>query len=252
MRLIIRQSALQPVLKSQQLTCGFLVLLFYLVPIAAFAGKPPDFPPPPKAKVEWVGQDIEVNGIRTAIRAFHTDDSIEDVVKFYRREWKRPPERDKPGFMETIDAYPWYIISRVEDGYLLTVQVQVKENDPSGAWGYLSISPLPDPKAKLPELAENIPKMPGSHVVNETKSKDSGKNANTVLITNDHSLPSNVTFYRNFYQGKGWTKETDQALGNNEAHSLVFKTRQNRVTMMFLKDSDNTRIVINSVKHSLF
>lgn len=228
-----------------------LLMLVSIIASQLQAG-PPDFPPPPEAHVEWVGRNMEINGVKTSIRAFQTRNSIEEVVQFYRREWQRPPERGKPGFMETIDAYPWYIISRVEDGYLLTVQVQVKQNDQSGAWGYLSLSPLVDPKVVPPKLAENLPRMPGSHVMTETRSKDPGKKASTVIITNQYSVPSNVAFYRNHYHGKGWTKETDKALGTDKVHSLVFKTKKDRVTMMFLKDQDSTRIVINSVTNSIF
>lgn len=228
-----------------------IALLAMLFSHTVSAGKP-DFPPPPRSQVEWVGQNMEVNGIPTSIRAFHTRESIEDVVDFYRREWQRPVERGKPGFMETIDAAPWYIISRVEDDYLLTVQVQVKKNDKSGAWGYLSISPLPEPNTNPPELGKGVPKMSGSHVLSEHKSRDPGKKARTLIISNGYSLPSNVSFYRNFYNGQGWTKETDRALGNDDVHSLVFKTKRDRITMMFLKDKEQTRIVINSVTNSLF
>jgi hypothetical protein len=234
----------------------FRALLYFSSVIAcmslaqsALAG-PPDFPPPPDAAVEWVGKNIEVNGIKSSIRAFHTGDSIEEVVEFYRREWKKPVEKGKPGFMETIDAAPWYIISRVEDGYLLTVQVQVKQNDESGAWGYLSISPLPGNNNKPAQLGSSTPKMSGSHVVNEIKSKDPGKTATTLIIANDRSIESNVAFYRNHYQGRGWTTETDYDA--QDIHTLVFKTRRERVTIMLLKDGADTRIVVNSVTNSLF
>jgi hypothetical protein len=220
---------------------------------SALAGSP-NFPPPPDASVEWVGQNIEINGIKSSIRAFHSRKSIEKVVEFYRREWQRPVEKGKPGFMETIDAAPWYIISRVEDGYLLTVQVQVNENDKSGSWGYLSTSPLPgnNKKNKPVQLGSSTPKMPGSHVINEMKSNDPGKTANTLIISNDYSIESNVAFYRNHYQGKGWTVETDRGLGAGLMHSLVFKTRRDRVTIMLLEDKNATQIVVNSVTNSIF
>lgn len=216
----------------------------------ALAG-PPDFPPPPDAAVEWVGKDIENGGIKMSIRAFHSNKSIEKVVEFYRREWKKPVEKGKPGFMETIDAAPWYIISRIEDGYLLTVQVQVKNNDASRSWGYLSTSPLPGNKNNKPvELGSSTPKMSGSQVLNEVKHNDPGKTANTVFISNNNSVGSNAAFYRNYYQGKGWTVETD--LNSQDSHALVFKTRRDRVTIMLTKDSDFTRIVVNSVRNSIF
>lgn len=212
--------------------------------------KAPEFPPPPDSAVEWVAQNIEMNGNKTAIRAFHSNDSIEKVVRFYRKEWKRSSEKGKPGFMETIDAAPWYIITRIEDGYLLTVQVQVQKNDKNASWGYLSMSPLPkNPDAAPAELGSSTPKMPGSHVLNEMKSNDPGKKANTLIIANEHSLGSNAAFYRNHYQGRGWTTETDH--NAQDVQTLVFKTRRERVTIMLLKDGSETRVVVNSVMNSV-
>ena len=230
-----------------QLLCFALLTLS----LPVLAGKP-DFPAPPRAQVEWVGKDIAVNGIKSAIRAFHTKKSIESVVKFYRKEWNRPPEKDLPGYMESIDAAPWYVISRIEDGYLLTVQVRVKENDQSGSWGYLSTSPLPKNSNKEPQIARGVPKIPGTYVMNEMISDDPGKEASTVLLSNQQSVRSNADFYRSHYQSKGWTTETDRSLGYDEGHSLVFKNRRNRVTIMLLKDQFYTRVVVNSVKHSVF
>ncbi len=227
------------------------LFLFFSTSPLLLAG-PPDFPPPPGASVEWVGKNIEVNGIRSAIRAFHSKKSIENIVEFYRREWKRPVEKGKPGFMETIDAAPWYIISRIEDGYLLTVQVRIQENNPSGSWGYLSTSPLPAAQNKTAKLGNTIPKIPGSFVMSEMKSDDPGKKARTLIISNTHSVRNNADFYRNYYQGNGWTTETDRNLGRDEGHSLVFKSRRNRVTIMLLKDKNYTRVVVNSVKNSVF
>ncbi len=238
---------MQPILKMLKMSClvGTLLLSF-----SALA-KVPEFPPPPDSSVEWVAQDIEMNGIRSSIRAFHSSDSIEKVVHFYRKEWKQPAEKGKPGYMETIDAAPWYIITRIEDGYLLTVQVQIQKNDKNASWGYLSISPLPkNPTDKPIELGTTTPKMRGSHVLNEMKSNDPGKKANTLIIANEHSLRSNTAFYRNHYDGMGWTKESDYDADN--AHTLVYKTKRERVTIMLLKDGGGTRVVVNSVKNSIF
>lgn len=231
------------------LHCACLISLLSLSQ-AVLAGVP-DFPPPPDASVEWVGKDIENGGIKTSIRAFRSNKTIEKVVEFYRREWKRPVEKGKPGFLETIDASPWYIISRVEDGYLLTVQVQVQNNDASRSWGYLSTAPIPSNNKNKPvELGINIPKMSGSNVLNEIKHNDPGKSANTAFISNEQTVSNNAAYYRNFYESKGWTKETD--LDSPDSHALVYKTRTERVTIILTKDKEFTRIVLNSVKNSIF
>ncbi len=244
-----------PLIRIQHRTriCSLICTLVFVISFSSLViAGPPDFPAPPGAAVEWVGKNVQVNGIKSAIRAFHSKKSIEDVVKFYRREWQRPAEKDKPGYMESIDAYPWYIISRIEDGYLLSAQIQVKENDQSGSWGYLSLSPLPKDSNKATQLGTSVPKIAGSYVINEMKSEDPGKNANTVVISNTHSVISNADFYRQHYQSKGWTTETDRHLGRDEGHSLVFKNRRSRVTIMMLKDKNYTRVVVNSVKNSVF
>ncbi len=229
----------------------FISLSILLFPNLSSAGKP-DFPAPPDAAVETVANNMSVNGIKSDIRAFHTSDSIEEVVEFYRSEWKRPIKKGMPGFMETIDAAPWYIISRIEDDYLMTVQVQVKANDKSGSWGYLSISPLPEPDSRAPELGKTVPKISGSIVMNEMKHDDPGKKGTTTIISNTHSVKNNADYYQNHYRGKGWTEETNQRLGTDEGHSLVYKTRRDRVTIMILKDKHYTRVVLNSVKNTLF
>jgi hypothetical protein len=242
---------------TQPFRFGFIKTLHYVSLVGLISlsqvllAGPPDFPPPPDASVEWVGKDIENGGIKTSIRAFRSPKTIEKVVEFYRREWKRPVEKGKPGFMETIDAAPWYIISRVEDDYLLTVQVQVQNNDASRSWGYLSTAPLPSNNKNKPvELGISTPKMSGSHVLNEIKHNDPGKSANTVFISNVQTVSNNAAYYRNFYESKGWTKETD--LDSPDSHALVYKTRTERVTIMMTKDKEFTRIVLNSVKNTIF
>ncbi len=227
---------------------SFILLLSFLVSVPVFAA--PDFPPPPNASIEWVGKNLQVNGIKSQVRRFFSKKKIEKVVEFYRKEWKKPVAKNQPGFTETIASAPWYIISRIEDNYLMTVQVQVKEDNKSESWGYLSMSPLPsniDPS----NIGKGTPKMSNSQVLSEVKSEDPGKDATTMIIANEHSVSSNVNFYRNYYQSQGWTQETDRALDQGKNHALVYKTRRNRVTMMFMKDKHSTKVVINDVKYSI-
>jgi hypothetical protein len=226
----------------------FILLLSFLTSASVIAA--PDFPPPPNASVEWVGKNLQVNGIKSQVRRFISNKTIEKVVEFYRKKWKKPVAKDMPGFTETIASAPWYIISRIEDDYLLTVQVQVKEDDNSGSWGYLSMSPLPG-KIEASDIGKGTPKMSNSQVLSEVKSDDPGKKATTMIIANEHSVSSNVNFYRNYFQSEGWTSETDRALDQGKNHALVFKTRRNRVTMMFMKDKRSTKVVINNVTYSI-
>ena len=216
----------------------------------------PDFPAPPEASVEWVGKNMDLNGIRSDIRAFHTKKSFEKVSSFYRKEWSKPVEGPKgeelPGYTETDQMVPWRLFTRIEDGYLMTAQFQEADRR-KGTWGYLAISPLPDPAVarKRPELGTGIPKMKNSQVISELKNKDVGKDARTMIIYNTHSVGSNVSYYRNHYRAKGYSVEMDTAVEAGKMHSLVFKSGRKRITIMLIGDHNDTRVVINDVTHSI-
>src|SRR3990172_2572614 len=75
----------------------FLYLISPVVPGLVIAA--PLFPAPPDANVEWVGRNMEVNGIRSDIRAFNTDDSIRKVINFYTKEWDEPVDKGLPGYI---------------------------------------------------------------------------------------------------------------------------------------------------------
>ena len=227
----------------------FPVLLLLVVPGTVIAA--PDFPAPPEANVEWVGRNMEVNGIRSDIRAFNTDDSIRKVINFYTKEWDEPVDKGLPGYIIESEAMaPWTLISRIEDGYLLAVQTM--ETDRGGAWGYLSLSPLPDRQGRPQELGVGIPKMHDSHVIQEVKHDDPGKKGRTLVLANSHSVDSNISFYRNHFRGEGWNIESDYELAAGKMHSMVFKSNREQINIMVMGDSSETRIVINFVKNSLF
>ena len=236
-----------PETKPRRAAAAVLVLGTLITGAGPLYAKP-DFPTPKDAQVQWVGRNIEVNGIRSDIRAFHTKKSPEKVADFYREEWKEPVAKGMPGFTETDAMNPWHLITRLEDGYLMTVQYQ--EQDRGGTWGYLAMSPLPT-KESWTEPGKGFPKMPDSTIVNENVSNDPGIKGRTLLISNRYSISSNVEFYRSHYQSLGWTVETDKELAPGKMHSLVFKSRRNRITMMFIGENNETRIVINSVEHSI-
>lgn len=226
-----------------------LLGVFFSIQLAA----EPDFPAPPKASVEWVGKNMQLNGIRSDIRAFHSKKSLEKIADFYRKEWQEPvdggdKDEQLPGYTETGAMAPWYLLTRIEDGYLMTVQIQ--EADRGGSWGYLAISPLPDKDLQI-EPGKNIPKMRGSSVLSELKTEDLGQKGRTLIVSNEHSIASNVSFYRNHYQGKGWSTDIDREVSRGKMHTLVFKSRRKRINIMFIGDHNSTRIVINAVTHSI-
>jgi hypothetical protein len=218
-----------------------------LVCVAALGGEP-DFPGPPEATVVWVGRAIEVNGMPTQIRRFETDDRMEKVARFYRREWQYGEDGGQ-GYVESNAMPPWRLITRVEDGYLMTVQYQKGQR--GGAWGYLAMGRLPDPdgKPKVPRAA--VPAPGKSQVLNEIASEDPGQTGRSTVLVNEKSLRSNVDFYNSHYPGHGWSTEMDRPVPGLDMHVLAFRKRRERVTITLIGDHKGTRIMHHTVKRDL-
>ena len=212
----------------------------------AFA-RPPDFPAPDDAKVSVVSESMMVQGRNMSVRAFISEDSVDDIVEFYKNLWERPPVKNAPGFAyEPTAIAPWRLVTRVEDGYVMTVQVQ--EHIQSGSYGYLALGRLPEP-GDGPAAAPEPPAMDGSTVLSNVISDDAGKGAQTAMVENEFSIDSNVNFYRNEYSG--WGVDIDQAMGHNKLHALGFRRGREQVIVTIQSSREGSRIVINSVKHDL-
>ncbi len=209
--------------------------------------RPPKFPAPDDAKVSVVSNNMTVQGRNMSVRAFISDDDVETVVEFYQELWAEPPVPNAPGFAYEPDAIaPWQLLTRVEDGYVMTVQVQ--PHAVNGSYGYLATGRLPDPGDGPIELPPP-PAMDGSRVLSNVLSDDAGKDAQTAMLSNDYSVASNVNFYRSRYTG--WRVDIDQPMGNNSLHALSFRRGREQVIVTIQGTSDGSHIVLNSIKHDL-
>jgi len=143
----------------------------------------PRLPAPPDTTVESVGENMTVNGIPMDIREFVSEQGSGVVLDFYRNFWPRGTLA-QPGFTETDALPPWRILTRVDDGFLMTVQVT---DDPGGgSRGYLAISRLLNPDHE-PRIGAGFPVMQGSVVYNDVVSNDPGKAGRTAI---DEHLPA--------------------------------------------------------------
>ena len=223
-----------------------IAVLAWGLTTAAWA-RPPDFPPPRHATVNQVSDSMTILGRNMAVRIFVSDDSVEEVVEFYRELWEDPPAPGAPGVAYEPEAIaPWHLLTRVEDGYVLTVQV--KPAGPSGSTGYLATGRLPEP-GEPPDQAPVPPAMRGSAVLSNVLSDDVGKEGQTVMFTNDYSVDSNVNFYRTQYSG--WRKDIDQKLASHKYHALSFTRGRQQVIITIESSREGSNIVLNSVKHDL-
>jgi hypothetical protein len=208
-----------------------------------YAGKP-SVPEPPESTVKTVANKLNYNGLPMQTKRFDSKTSMSKVLGFYKRKWARKIE-GRPGFLQETSS-PWQVLSRIEDGYLLTVQVQPKGK--SHSWGYLGISNLADYLFDKAPKEEDFPAMRGSKVRNNIASIDPGLQAQTMLVQNDYSVNSNISYYKNHYVGLGWNiaRELSFDDGKNQILRLV---KNDYELILVISDIDGgTNVVANKVK----
>lgn len=206
------------------------------------ASATPDFPPPPRSQVEWVASNMVFNNRTMAVRTFESRLSAERVLEFYRRRWERDID-DRPGYQETDAMEPWQIISRIDDKYLLTVQVMSKG---TGSSGLLSASPLDQVFQEQGQLGHGFPMMSGSQVINDIDTPDLGKTGRTLLFSNSFSINGNANYYRDWYKGRGWRLDMDHASKPGQQHVLAFTRGREKVNIVISRGDGGSLIVANT------
>lgn len=206
------------------------------------------FDAPPQASVQWVSQSGQIEGMQLSIRRFEVSSmSVQDVLQYYHNKWKeRAAETEMP---------PWKMIGTVAGKEYWNVQVQPRSG--GGAWGYLSISDLPDVlKKKKPFGSEansrnRFPAMAGSQIINDFQQKDVGKKGRTLLIKNDFSVSSNANYYRNYYQSRGYHVTTDQSDIRTGSYVMIFNKLNQSVSLAINQVDGQTNVVANEVTGGL-
>lgn len=229
-----------------RITSGIAPVLLCLLPALALAK--PDFPAPPDARVETVGDNVSISGNTMFIRQFYSSKKMERVNRFYHRRWAQGEDGREPGYVESEAMAPWHIISRVEDEYLMTVQIQPADN--GGSWGYLAMSKL-EPGKQAPDGAPEVPRMSDSRVLHQMDTVDSGQEGQTLLLSNPHSLASNVNYYRRHYQKHGWREDMNQPIRRANMHILAFTSGRYKINIMLTGDQNETQIVVNRIVHDI-
>ncbi|MEM7540156.1 MAG: hypothetical protein AAF384_01085 [Pseudomonadota bacterium] len=228
-----------------RMPCALFVLA---VVIALPALAIPDLPPPPQSMVAPAGNNMKLNGVTVSVRHFRSQRNVSEVIQFYRDEFPASLPED-PGVLVTDVLQPWTVISRMEDGYLLTVQTKPEGR---GSSGILAISKPPNDPDLQDDMGKRVPKMDGSDVISDLETKDDGKKGRVVLVTNDHSVKSNADFYRERYLAEGWTPVMDQNI-DNQMHTLAFNDMGQKVNIVAMRGQDGGAVVmINVEKTSWF
>lgn len=225
-------------MQSRLATTSLFIVLVALAGSSVAARLP--LPPPPDAKVAWIAKKIRLNGMDMQVRRFETDRHISEVLDHYRELWADPAIEGQPAFGETAMG-PWAILTREQDGLVLSVHAAIKER---GTWGYLGISNMPS-MDREPKLGKKFPTMRRSAIINDMISDDVGAKGRTLLVSNEYSVSSNASFYRGHYESRGWTKLFDKPSKNGVGHVLAFRDGKLSANIVIRDEGGHTYITAN-------
>ena len=129
--------------------------------------------PPASLQGFTVSEELQINGLPTAIYQVRSADSAERIIQQTEREWKAEgyaPRRHR-------DA-PWLIISAASEDCVTALQMK----DDTGSSGFLSVS-RPN-KASAPMDKDTMRLLPaGTEVESSVRSKDQGRDGLTLILS---------------------------------------------------------------------
>lgn len=199
---------------------------------------------PDNTEVYWVGQGINHNGVSMDIKQLQSKHSTSELISYYKNMWETDAGGEGVGYT-VQDAGDFKIISKIEGDH--NIVIQLRDDSRGHAEGYLSAIDI-----NTLDRANNnddFPSLANTTLISKTISDDSGKNAVTRVMMNNHSVESNVNFYRTKLESDGWR----QAYSNFENRSFVgFYNRDNKSMEIAVskQPGKETVIFVNIVEES--
>lgn len=216
-----------------------LVFLISSTSLVTVADSWPVIPTPKDAKISVVSEDTIFNGVPMKMWEMNVNEKSEKVLNFYRKEWAKPTIKGAPGFTEN-EYGEWKLISRMEDEYLLTVQL--KDRPLNRTLALIAMSTLPMAK-NLPAPGKGFPVLADTLVLNDIKSSDGNKDSRTIIAQNSRPVSENIKFYRRLFRRKGWTELTESLESHPLAGMLMFDKRNKELNLTVTKNNKKTDIV---------
>ena len=215
--------------------CMLLGLLFLIVSVRDVQGIP-RFNPPDWITVSEVSGDMTLTGLPTGVLHLASSRPAAAVLDHFRSLWVCGKGENR---CRQAEMPPWTVLSRLDGKKLEYVQVRNLE---SGATGYLALSEMQRERVRQAD----IPMMQGSRIVNSMVTRDAGKKARVMQLSNSYSVTSNGAFYADYFVGQGWQQVTEDK--KIESQVLVFHKGADEAHLVISRQQDATRIVINLVQ----
>jgi hypothetical protein len=221
---------------------GLFWALALAAPVCLAAGQPQALPVPPGAAPEIIAGDLRYNGAPMQMLQFTTSDT-DETLKFYRKFFVEHAKEGK--YAEKTTKRRKTIGAMMQDKRLINIELT-----PEGKGAiHVLVSSLDIFKMEIPEkLARDVPRMPGSKVVQHQDSRDGAKSNRFVIMENRQSVEGNALYLREHYLKTGWRRDKDETL-QPAAHRQLGFAKENRQLQVDIqrKGRDMTTIIYNEM-----
>lgn len=156
----------------------------------------PEMPDPPRSHVEWVAQDMKVDGLPARIEHFDSELTPDEVLGFYRARWLH----NTVGEPKAVASGGWQGLSTLQGTFQLVVQVRAKK--PQGSEGMLSVANFGD--VRKDALPSGWPHWSDVRTTQVTESSDGPKRSVLVSMVSSEGFELNVRRWRDEWQRRGF------------------------------------------------
>lgn len=196
---------------------------------------------PENAKLAWISQNLNQDGMLLDIQTFRSDESVENVLSFYREVWFK--EGEIPGFVEN-KLGEWAIISQLRDESNIVLQVKPREDGTTE--GFLSKA-IKNSGVGQPKL--DFPMPDGTERFSSSYIEEDETEVHTMTFLSTQSVGNAANFYRSSMARKGWRLAKEDEVDGNQI--MLFNRNGDRCELVVSQlDSESTVIHVNRVKRN--
>lgn len=179
-----------------------LTLALWLCAARSLAGpidRLPSVPAPPQAQVEWIAQDMRMNGLAMSLRAFRCPTSTEETLRFYESWWaSQGSGREAHSFRS--HTRDWEVLALTSAAHHISIQVRSTN---TGTEGTIAVSPNPK-RAKL-KLDTQFPLTDALKIENLQQYEDEGTRAEHITAKSRRSVSMEEVALQERLKRNGWT-----------------------------------------------
>ncbi|WP_299598360.1 hypothetical protein [uncultured Microbulbifer sp.] len=203
---------------------------------------------PDDAQVNIVSEQMEVNGLPLVAYEFASPDDGSEALSFYREYWTHnvdDADTDQP-YLETIIG-EWKVLSRLEEGHNITVQVGPRGL--SGSQVLVGISPLPEylEKGVKSVVRHELPALGRADIVSVVTSRSNGDVFDSYWLESGDSVERTLDYYTAYYAKHHYQinkkRVVDQASRNTEAAMFTAENNSQSIRMDAFNIDDKTRVI---------